>query len=788
MDGERWRVGDASVDATIREIAMPGARSPVRVTPKALGVLKALARQSGQVVTRQALLAEVWPETLPTDDVLTQAITQLRKAFGSGSAGPKVGRSYIETIAKSGYRLKQPVSADVGDAQVPLAPAAPETASVSGSDDILPASNVDIAATALPADVTEARPLAASRADASPPARRYVPVFAALALLALGLCALLVWGALPLWPAEARSAVPSYRLITSDQGTKWTPALSPDGARVAYAAAQADGDGSQILVQPARNAPARPLLPGSTPGTRDSDPSWSPDGRDIAFVRRAGADECAVLVAAVDVPTAVREALACDGTEKIGFDWLPDGTGLVMGASGVSQESTGLQVLDLASGALRPLEYSPAAGGVDQAPRVSPDGRWILFARNPQLGDLWRVPVEGGAAERLTRLNADLRGWSWAGSSAVVFGRRVDAEVRLYRLDLASGTLADLGLDDAQAPSTSAERGTLAFIRRQPQFGLFKVDTDAEGAVVQTRVFASAGRDNMPVISPDGRQLAFASDRAGPYELWLAELDTPDAVPVPVEGLVLEGSHAPVWSPSGREVLVAGVVAGAAEATSTALFEVDVARRRAVALDLPVGRIVQGGYADDGSLIAIAHDGRDGMDLIRFEHTESSGWRRSAQLPDVSQFHYVPGEDRVLFTRMSGDGLWQIDGSLKEASLQRLHDTRPTRRGYRAWAVAPDGATVSALAEGPHCLSGLTRWPIAKGASMPSSEICLSADRQASSSGFSIDPRSGALYVSMVVEDGMDIGLTTVPSRAKNNADSVLHVVRRLISLGKSTS
>jgi DNA-binding winged helix-turn-helix (wHTH) protein len=60
------------------------------------------------VVTRDELFAEVWPDTLPTNDVLTQAVTQLRKAFSNDDDN---GQAYIETIAKTGYRLLVPVQA-----------------------------------------------------------------------------------------------------------------------------------------------------------------------------------------------------------------------------------------------------------------------------------------------------------------------------------------------------------------------------------------------------------------------------------------------------------------------------------------------------------------------------------------------------------------------------------------------------------------------------------------------------------------------------------------------------
>src|SRR5688572_20111402 len=119
---ERLRVGDCIVDVPLREVRAPSTRRPQRITPKSMGVLLVLAENAGKVVSRDALLAEVWPDTLPTDDVITQAITQLRKAFGQERGDPR----YIETIAKNGYRLLAPVewlaAASVATAPVQPAP------------------------------------------------------------------------------------------------------------------------------------------------------------------------------------------------------------------------------------------------------------------------------------------------------------------------------------------------------------------------------------------------------------------------------------------------------------------------------------------------------------------------------------------------------------------------------------------------------------------------------------------------------------------------------------------
>ena len=68
-------------------------------------VLECLAETPGEVVTRDALVARVWPGVFVTDDVLHRAIRELRRAFGDDTAKP----AYVETIRKRGYRLIAPV-------------------------------------------------------------------------------------------------------------------------------------------------------------------------------------------------------------------------------------------------------------------------------------------------------------------------------------------------------------------------------------------------------------------------------------------------------------------------------------------------------------------------------------------------------------------------------------------------------------------------------------------------------------------------------------------------------
>src|SRR5258706_6748844 len=94
-----------TIDAEQRVLLQSGYR--VQLTPKALDILLALVQRSGQVVDKETLMREVWPDTFVEDINLAYNIHVLRKVLGakSGSRG-----EYIETIPKRGYRFIQTVS------------------------------------------------------------------------------------------------------------------------------------------------------------------------------------------------------------------------------------------------------------------------------------------------------------------------------------------------------------------------------------------------------------------------------------------------------------------------------------------------------------------------------------------------------------------------------------------------------------------------------------------------------------------------------------------------------
>lgn len=92
-------VGDWLVEAEQNRIARGGER--VRLDPKWIELLTYLAEHPDQVLPKEAILASVWDGLVVSDEVLTTAVYELRKALGDDAREPR----YIKTISRKGYRL-----------------------------------------------------------------------------------------------------------------------------------------------------------------------------------------------------------------------------------------------------------------------------------------------------------------------------------------------------------------------------------------------------------------------------------------------------------------------------------------------------------------------------------------------------------------------------------------------------------------------------------------------------------------------------------------------------------
>ncbi len=97
-----FRIGDRLITPAANEI------NDVRVESKAMDVLIALAEAAPAVVSSATLLERIWPNVVVVDNVVYQAIAQLRKALGDEAHSPR----YIATIPRRGYRVIAEIQTD----------------------------------------------------------------------------------------------------------------------------------------------------------------------------------------------------------------------------------------------------------------------------------------------------------------------------------------------------------------------------------------------------------------------------------------------------------------------------------------------------------------------------------------------------------------------------------------------------------------------------------------------------------------------------------------------------
>src|SRR5215469_5901665 len=96
--------GPFELDRSARELRKQGTR--IRLQPKPLQILCALAERPGEIVTRDELKARLWPNDTFVDfeSGLNTAVNRLRIALGDSAEHPR----YVETEARNGYRFIAP--------------------------------------------------------------------------------------------------------------------------------------------------------------------------------------------------------------------------------------------------------------------------------------------------------------------------------------------------------------------------------------------------------------------------------------------------------------------------------------------------------------------------------------------------------------------------------------------------------------------------------------------------------------------------------------------------------
>ncbi|MFN2502577.1 MAG: winged helix-turn-helix domain-containing protein [Pyrinomonadaceae bacterium] len=535
-------------------------REPVKLTLKAAELLSFLVRNSNRVVSKDEILEAVWPESIVEEANLTVHIAALRKVLANGNWERDGGQAArIETFPKVGYRFVGRVNEfPHGDSGSSLVSVQAETPSY--QDPV----NIE-------------RKSKARRADIG----RTVFMIASAALL-IGLAGYL----LSPWFRGRSKTEP---IITPVPGLERSAAyaVSPNGEYVAHAP-NIDGQ-FPLIITHLKSGSRLQLIPSGPDAYLDldysSDGNWlyfgrrnnsrttlykvpilgstpikliddvgvffkvSPLNDSVCFTRVSDA-ETALIVSKMDgtEQRTIASRSASDPYSDFSFDWSPDGRMIASVAGGR------IVLVDVATGKETILaELFP--GGLGNGLTWLADGSALIASGSEKAGlppQLWSIEYPSGAISRITN---DLD--SYAGASITSDGRTI---ISARYEDLSRLWILPSPFDSATPISTTYKHdfiwirwgadGRIVFgsnASGQRDVWIMNRDGSDERQITQ-----QAGNNVMPITSPDGRYLIFASNRAGEgnFNLWRVNIDGND----PRRLTAGQGANQPAISPDGRWV------------------------------------------------------------------------------------------------------------------------------------------------------------------------------------------------------------------------------------------
>lgn len=371
--------------------------------------------------------------------------------------------------------------------------------------------------------------------------------------------------------------------LTGSVGRESSPSISPDGREIAYTWNN-NGDNFDIYVTHIDGSGLRRFTDSSYP---EFSPSWSPDGHQIAFLRVK--DSMAMIVIKPAQGGAEKELCAfpvmggkwtgflAPVFDDIGPSWSPDGRRIVY--SDLTRHA--LIEIEVQSGASQPLTSQTNLTSYERNfyPRYSPDGKHIAYAHytTNSSGDLYTVSTQTRQVKRLTFDKSAVRGATWlADSRNLIFASRRDNSSRLWVVDIHKpGFLHLLASDshDSSEPIIEAKGRWLAYTDSLENWNLQRYEITAQGLRPELLFLPTNGKNHDPVYSPDGKHIAFVSDRSGRWEIWEANAD--GSRPTQLTDFEGHWKGGISWSPDGNRIAFDARVNGHAN-----LFLVELASHK----------------------------------------------------------------------------------------------------------------------------------------------------------------------------------------------------------------
>jgi Tol biopolymer transport system component/DNA-binding winged helix-turn-helix (wHTH) protein len=538
----RVRFGAYEVDLHTREFWKHGLR--LKLVGQPFEILAVLLARPGELVTREELRAQLWPGDTFVDfnHGLNAAVNKLREALSDSADQPR----YIETLPRRGYRFMATVerAAPVQQGKSTAA----EPSSVAGA---IP-QGTSKQPVIVPQPAFAAAPSILRNSEKEPlPPRSWRRILLAAGSTLVIVFMIVVWLSLSPGPRETSGTAQARAVLVSPltnlpEPTS-DPAFSPDGTRIAFRRSGYSARTSGIFVKAIGGADLLQL----TNDSADCCPAWSPSGRSIAFSRLSDKEHTIYEVSSTG--GALRKLFSGGASKRGDLDWSPDGSSIAF----VGETEGGASSIFLLSP--RDLSFrritQPPLLNKDWGPAFSPDGQSLAFIRTRETGLPETIVVMPAAGGELRVLHEHYNGlvgppaWT-ADSQAILFATGPPA---LFRIPASGGNLSEItaAATPAWRPAASRRGYRLAYQKISSAMSVWQMDLSrSAGPRAHGLVVTDNGRNEGAQVSPDGKKLAFMSNRSGSMEIWVSDPDGSNAIQMTAMG----GTGSPRWSPDSRSI------------------------------------------------------------------------------------------------------------------------------------------------------------------------------------------------------------------------------------------
>ena len=348
----------------------------------------------------------------------------------------------------------------------------------------------------------------------------------------------------------------------SDVG--YHPSWSPDGTKLVVSSRSVGvhtahvTPGSKLFVIDVETAEVQELEVGPDAIM----PSWSPNGRRIAFwyVRQGEQGE----IATVPVTGGTPKTIAMDPASDWNPVWAPNGRHLYFGSNrGGNMSILRVPIDEITGDETGPVETVPSPSRYSRHISFSRDGRHLAYVRYESKSNLQALDFDPvsmsvkGDVRWITQGNNEISGPDLSPDGKRFLARKpTNTQEDLVIFDLDGGNPVDLMNDRyrERAARWSPDGRSIAFQSdREGKFQIWMVNADGSGLRKLTSTDAAAAVS--PVFSPDGRQLVYSESHPGGYRPYMLDLHSgaaPKAVELNAEDLSFVARD---WSPDGKYLL-----------------------------------------------------------------------------------------------------------------------------------------------------------------------------------------------------------------------------------------